>query len=108
MASIKQFAIECAFAAGRFGALPACPSRNGRTDWGESLRYRRTLVLVQHELNFGHYYHFILQMIPRFVALAHVRFPSCSILCRSVLQMTATSSPPPRRAPARALLCCCR
>ena len=35
-------------------------------------------MLVQHELNFGHYYHFILQMIPRFVALAHVRFPSCS------------------------------
>ena len=32
MASIKQFAIECAFAAVRFGALSACPSRNGRTD----------------------------------------------------------------------------
>jgi hypothetical protein len=32
MASIKQFAIECAFAAVRSGALSACPSRNGRTD----------------------------------------------------------------------------
>jgi hypothetical protein len=56
------------------------PSRRARrataalTEGTHSLRYRRTLVLVQHELNFGHYYHFILQMIPRFVALAHVRF----------------------------------